>query len=127
LNLKQFKNHGEAGSVKVSDANEAAERLRQITDKYALEDIFNFDETGPYYRIPPDHGLSQEQLSGLKSDEIRILYSIGVNATGSEKWEPFIIAHHQRPRCFQRKSGKQLGFDYHWNTKAWMTGTLFQG
>ena len=49
------------------------------------------------------------------------------NADGSEILDPLIIGHAQRPRCFKRKSGKALGFDYWWNKKAWMAGSIFDG
>ncbi|KAI0995535.1 hypothetical protein K3495_g12644 [Podosphaera aphanis] len=37
-----------------------------------------------------------------------------------------IIGHFKKPRCFQSKSGNQLGFYYRSNKKAWMTRELFQ-
>ena len=48
------------------------------------------------------------------------------NADGSEKGEPFIIDHAKKPRCFQKKTGDQLGFYYRIKVKAWMTDVLFR-
>ncbi|KIO21035.1 hypothetical protein M407DRAFT_40793, partial [Tulasnella calospora MUT 4182] len=107
--LKQYRFHGEAGST------------------YPLRNILNMDEMGLNDHIPPDHGLATAQHAGKKVDKHRLTYALTTNADGSEVFPPLIIGHAQRPRCFQKKSGKELGFDYWWNKKAWMTGSIFQG
>lgn len=38
-----------------------------------------------------------------------------------------VLGNALNPRVFEKKSGEQLGFDYHANKKAWMTTTLFFG
>ena len=47
------------------------------------------------------------------------------NADVSSKRELLIIGHAKKPRCFQKKTGDRLGFNYRSNLKAWMTGVLF--
>ena len=77
--------------------------------------------------MPPDRGLATQQMSGVKGDKTRITLGFTVNADGTDIRPPFIIGHAHKPQCFERKDGSDLGFDYHWNKKAWMTGVLFQG
>lgn len=125
MDLREYKSHGEAGSAAKPNVDAAILRIRTITDKYHPDDIFNFDESGLNYRMPPDHGLAQQQSSGLKGDKTRLTYGFCVNSTGSVKLEPLIIGHSKRPRCFKKKDPKDLGFLYYWNKKAWMTGSLF--
>jgi len=69
LGLKEFRTHGEAGSVSLTNVMSAVIRMRKITDLYPLRDIFNMDETGLFYRMPPDRGLAQKQTSGIKGDK----------------------------------------------------------
>lgn len=125
--LKQYRFHGEAGSVEEDDVQAARIKLRKITDQYAPKDILNMDETGLNDRMPPDRGLATAQFSGKKADKHRLTYALTTNADGSDTFPPLVIGHAQRPRCFQKKSGNDLGFDYWWNKKAWMTGSIFQG
>jgi len=125
LGLKEHKLHGEAGSVSSDSVERALIRLRKITDEYPLWNIFNFDETGLFYRMPPDRGLVQKITSGLKGDKTRITYGLMANADGSEKWDPLIIGKYRKPRAFQNKDGRDLGYDYYWNTKAWMTAIIW--
>ncbi|KZO94074.1 DDE-domain-containing protein, partial [Calocera viscosa TUFC12733] len=75
--------------------------------------------------MPPDRGLATRAMAGLKGDKTRITYAFTANADGTERLPPFIIGHARKPRCFNNKDGAALGFDYHWNSKAWMTGSLF--
>lgn len=125
--LKEYRFHGEAGSVVEDDVEIARVRIRKLTDQYALRDILNMDETGLNDRMPPDRGLATAQFAGRKADKHRLTYALTTNADGSESFPPLVIGHAKRPRCFQKKSGSALGFDYWWNKKAWMTASVFQG
>ena len=125
--LKQYRFHGEAGSVNEDNVQLEITRLRKITDKYQEKDILNMDESGLNDRMPPDRGLATAQFSGQKADKHRITYAFTANADGSEKLPPLIIGHARKPRAFKKKEGKDLGFDYWWNKKAWMTASIFQG
>lgn len=62
----------------------------------------------------------------MKKDKTRLSVALCTNADGSEKLEPFFIGHYLKPRAFQKKSGSELGLYYRANSKAWMTGILFQ-
>ena len=55
--LKQFKCHGEAGSVDVAAIIEACNNLRKTLASFCPSDIYNMDETGLFYRMPPNWSL----------------------------------------------------------------------
>jgi hypothetical protein len=46
---------------------------------------------------------------------------------GSEQLDALIISRTWKPRCFKGKLGKDYGFVYHANQKAWMTAAIFNG
>jgi hypothetical protein len=75
--------------------------------------------------MPPDRGLSDKKHAGVKGNKVRLTFALTSNADGSVKKEAFIIGKAQKPRAFCGKSGKQLGFYYRNNAKAWMTGVLY--
>ena len=77
-------------------------------------------------RLPPDRGLADKKHSGVKGRKVRLTYALTSNASGSEKLPPLVIGKANKPRAFQSKSGKQLGFYYRNNAKAWMTSQLYQ-
>jgi len=77
--------------------------------------------------MAPDRGLATKKMSGVKAKKDRLTYALCANADGTDKLPPYVIGKAQRPRCFNKKSGEELGFDYGWNAKAWMTGDKFKG
>ena len=84
------------------------------------------DETALFYAMSPNKGLATTPRHGTKQTKIRVTLAFTANADGTERLPPLIIGHARRPRCFQKKTGEQLGFDYHWNSNAWMTGEIFE-
>ena len=47
------------------------------------------------------------------------------NADGSEKLPLMIIGNEERSHAFKKRSGRDMGFDYHWNKKGWMKAEIF--
>ncbi|KIM65485.1 hypothetical protein SCLCIDRAFT_112876, partial [Scleroderma citrinum Foug A] len=88
--------------------------------------IFNADETGLFYAMPPDRGLSDKQCSGIKEKKNRLTYLIVTNADGSRKLPLLIIGKAHKPHCFQKQTGSNLGFYYRNNAKGWMMASLYQ-
>ena len=76
--------------------------------------------------MPPDRTLSNAPRKGVKASKIRLTFMFAVNATGSDRRPPLIIGKANRPRCFGRKSGEELGFFYRSNKTAWMTTFIYQ-
>ena len=62
--------------------------------------------------MPPDHGLSDKQQSGVKGKKLRLTVLFVANADGMKKLPPLIIRRAHKPCAFQGKTGEQLGFNY---------------
>ncbi|KIL66716.1 hypothetical protein M378DRAFT_74681 [Amanita muscaria Koide BX008] len=126
--LKERKRHGEAGSASQLTVEEERQRVQKIISDggYRPRDVFNMDETGLFYALPPDRGLANKKHSGVKGKKVRLTYALTMNANGSERLEPLIIGKACKPRAFKNKTGDDLGFYYRNNAKAWMTTGLYQ-
>ncbi|KDQ32381.1 hypothetical protein PLEOSDRAFT_154560 [Pleurotus ostreatus PC15] len=126
--LREFKRHGEAGSANSIDVEAERKRICKIISegKYQLKDVFNMDETGLFYAMPPDRGLRDKPSAGVKGNKKQLTYALTVNTSGSEKHTPLVIGQAAKPRAFQKKTGAQLGFYYRNNVKAWMVTTIYQ-
>ena len=72
--------------------------LRNILKDYRLEDIFNCDETGLFWKMEPNRGLSTGPIRGIKQDKDRVTILLTCNSTGTEKLKPLFIHKFQTPR-----------------------------
>ena len=59
--------------------------IRKTLDEYALNDIYNMDETGLFYRMQANISLATRQLEGRKQNKEQITIAICCNADGSDK------------------------------------------
>ena len=92
-----------------------------IRQDYSL----NMDETGLFFRQLPDKSLStSDHTKGTKKSKGRLTVVLTCNADGSDKLRPLVIGKSKKPRCFNNFNHK-LYVDYAFNTKAWMTSSVF--
>ncbi|POW18762.1 hypothetical protein PSHT_05563 [Puccinia striiformis] len=123
--LQSFTKHGEAAQADKEVIAEERTRVSELIQGFARKDIWNMDETRLFYSMPPDRGLAKEKCSGLKASKTRITIAVTTNSDGSEKLPLLIIGKWAKPKAFKKKSGLSLGFDYHFNKRAWMTTEIF--
>ena len=126
-NLRSLRSHGEGGDADFDAVRERLPTIRRSLQMYKQEDIFNADEFGHFYALAPEKTIARERLPGRKKEKARLTYLACCNATGTEKLPLMCIGKAARPRCFEKRSGLELGFDYHHNGRAWMTSALFIG
>jgi hypothetical protein len=124
--IKEIRRHGKAASADMSLIPKELARLQPILSRYEPCTTYNGDETGLYMYQQPTRSLADRQLAGKKQNKARITVFLVTNADRSDKRPPLYIGKSKKPRCFKKKSGEQLGFDYHNNTKAWMTKIIFE-
>ena len=60
-NLKQFSVSGEAADISEETVQSWYERIKNITQGYKPEDVWNIDETGCFFRALPEKTLTEEQ------------------------------------------------------------------
>ena len=125
-NIRQFTVAGESGDIDVNEVDEWISCLSSICTGFRPEDIFNWDETGLFFRVSPTKTLAikGERCSGDKVAKERISVLVMASMTG-EKIKSLVIGKAQNPRCFKNVDVKQLPVVYYANKKAWMTSTTF--
>jgi hypothetical protein len=124
--FRQFRSYGESGSAQLDGIEENLAKIKAKIAQYEPKDVYNMDETGLFYNMAPDRTIASRQIEGSKKEKTRITIAFTCNADGSDRIEPLIIGHANKPRCFKKKTGQELGFFYLSNKKAWMTGSFFQ-
>eukprot|EP00731_Ephydatia_muelleri_P002108 Em0001g2108a len=125
--------HGEAGDICLIDAEKKMDVLRsQLSEGgYALQNIFNMDETGLFYRalpkrsyVLPDVDVRQKGR-GTKAltAKDRVTLVLCCNATGTCKVAPLMIGTSKNPRCFKKQ---RPPFPYTSQPNAWSDGERFK-
>eukprot|EP00171_Calliarthron_tuberculosum_P004123 IDg4123t1 len=117
--------HGEAASADMDAIEHQMPRIQRLIMTFSARDTWNADEFGLFYRQPPCWTLSNGVVSGQKKEKTRMTFLACCNGDGSEKMKLMVIGTARNPRPFKKKSGQDLGFDYHANKKAWMNTPLF--
>ncbi|OQR90439.1 hypothetical protein THRCLA_09341 [Thraustotheca clavata] len=100
--------------------------IKELTQHYALKDIFTMDETGLFFRISPHAFADHDNLEVHFANESKLTVALITNADGSEMIEPFIIGEIFPPKDWRSQSSEKLGFNYCHNAKSKMTVLIFQ-
>ena len=122
--ISQRSIEGESGEVPIQTIEAWMERLPEICRGYKLEDIWNMDESGCFFRALPDRCLSEKgrRCKGCKHSKVRMTVAFIVSATGGKVTEPIVIWKSKIPRCFRYLEDKSRPANLHYfsNGKSWM-------
>lgn len=90
-----------------------------------MENVYNADETGLYWKCTLTTTLATRNelnVKGMKGVKDRVTAMLCANASGSHKVPLLTIGKYQHPRCFK---GKKLPVPYHYQSRAWMDTKVF--
>ncbi|THU88660.1 DDE-domain-containing protein [Dendrothele bispora CBS 962.96] len=107
--IKEYRYHGEAGSVDLEVVAAERKHIKEITMQYTKWDMFMTDRTG---LILPDCGLATKQMSEKKSNKFQITVLVTCNADGLEKVKCFFIGKSKQPQYFKGQPVASYSFDY---------------
>ena len=95
---------------------------------YTLNQVFNCDETGLYFKLMPLKSLAssfEKSADGRKTQKERVTINACANASGSIKLPLLLIGKSKNPRCFKKISCDQLPVKYTNQNNAWVNASLF--
>ena len=107
------------------------EVLKPLMEEYESQNIYNADETSLFYKSLSNCTMSfdGEEVHGSKlhQSKDRMSLLLCTNMNGSEKSNPVLIGKAAHPTAQKKHSVtfKDLGVEYFWNQKGWMTGPVF--
>ena len=118
--------HGEEAAANTMGIEQARDNLPGILSDYELEDIWNLDETGLFYRTLPTRSLVTKSRKGGKLAKDRVTLNFIVNASGSECMIQ-MIGKSKKPRALKNiDTSSHFGIKYYNNSKSWMRTDIFQ-
>ncbi|KAF1325809.1 Ars binding protein 1, partial [Globisporangium splendens] len=127
--------------------------LQHILQNYNPRDIFNVDETGLFFDMPPEKVLRRGVGKGnTRPAKAKLLLLLAVNADGSERLDPLFIGTSRHPPIAapqnvaatppkrkqqtqqqQQRSAEETGttnpesqYNYSYSDKTWMNAIVFQ-
>ena len=126
INLK-----GESASADHAAAKIYPKEFQKIVSdgNYLPKQIWNFDESGFYYKSPPSRtyvkNINKTKKKGTKMLKDRATLLLGGNADG-HKMKPYLLYKAENPRCFKGIDKSTLPVTFRSNRKAWMTSSSFK-
>ncbi|KAM9894859.1 hypothetical protein OXX79_008441 [Metschnikowia pulcherrima] len=111
-----YTRHGEAASIDEEDLKKFRERLQEEISEYAPADIWNYDETGLWWKKFPRRGNTCKRYSGKKGGTYsRITAMLCCNANGSDKFRPWFIGKQDHYECFGENNAMLDPLDCHYS------------
>jgi len=101
-----------------SDIQEKVINIKCQLSEYNLHDQYNMNEISLFFNISPDSTIAQEVVESNKKDKVQITVAFTCNADSTDHFESMFIRHANKSQSFNRKTGKELGFFYHYNKKV---------
>lgn len=121
--------HGEAGSVDVELVTDDIAKLRDEIKKYDINNVYNMDETGLFYKLLPNRSYVKAKdcktARGLKlmKAKDRVTLFVCTNANGTDKVPLCLIGKSKSPRCFNNGPPRLKYFN---EAKAWSDSKVFK-
>lgn len=125
-NIRSWLRQGESGSLDEQQIEAALPVIREKLSSHQPSDVYNFDETGLFYKLIPSRALATKNIPGHKKDKSRITIGVCTNADGTDRLPLLVIGKSKMPRCFKGINLTNLGITYFNNTAAWMTALIFR-
>ncbi|XP_043826921.1 tigger transposable element-derived protein 1-like [Dromiciops gliroides] len=128
-NFQSLQLLGEAASAQLKAAKELPALIQKLIKEegYTLDQIFNFDETGLYYRRMPRStyiAKADKHGPGPKAAKDRVTVMVGANASGDLKLKPVVVYRSANPQALRGIVQASLGVHYRYSKKGWMTGQI---
>jgi transcriptional regulator with XRE-family HTH domain len=115
---------GESAELDHQVVEDWKKNASQLLSNFRLEDVWNFDETGLFWKGLPNRSLVERgsKSKGGKLAKERLTIGLLCSSVG-EKFKPIVIGKSAMPRAFERRL--PLSVHYRSNKTAWMTSSLF--
>ena len=128
--IRELSLQGEKLSADQPAAEDFVPKFREFVKEgqYSLDQVFNCDESGLYYKLMPKKSLAadfERTADGHKTQKERVTISACSNATGTIKLPLLLIGKAKNPRCFKRVCRANLPVTYDSQRNAWVNAQLF--
>ena len=115
---------GENASADLSGDEGFLMSFQEKLHGYSLDNIFDINGAGLFYRPIPSKSVCKKARSGYKNLKERISAALCCNFSGKEKLSPLIIGKSKNLRCLKKIGLKNSMYDS--SKRPWMIGSAFK-
>ncbi len=123
-NLKLRVFHGESFTTDPINTDEFLKDLHFKIEEYGIDNVYNADKTGLFYKSIPSNVVCKSSRAGYKLLNDRISVLLCTNISGKEKLKPLIIGKFAKLCCFKNFEVSKF-VNYQYSSKAWRTADIF--
>ena len=129
--IKNVQLRGEILSYDTAAINPFREHFTKVIEEesYSLQQIYNADETGLWWRMMPSYSLNSSRVtraSNFKKAKDRVTILGCANASGNHRLPLVFINKSAKPRCFKHTDMTRLPVHYYSQAKSWMDSKIFK-
>ena len=118
-------------SAASANVNPFKDNLQKIIKEkgLTLNQVFNCDETGLYWKLMPNKTLvssREKEAKGFKKPKDHITLMACANASESIKLPLLFVHKSLNPYCFKNLDKNDLPVDYYTQKNSWMDSSIFK-
>ena len=126
--IKSLSIQGESLSANLSSVENFLEKVQLMirTEGYSNEQLYNYDETGLYWKGFPKKTFVasyEDKAKGFKISKEKVTILLCANAAGTHRCTPLLIRKSKNPRCLKKIISPPV--IYRGNKSSWMTREIF--
>ncbi|KAI0996265.1 hypothetical protein K3495_g11914 [Podosphaera aphanis] len=98
--IKSRPRYGQDVSVNEAVVAQQLAQVQELATEYHPDDIYICDESGLFWKMTPERGLSTTSVIDSKKNKARVTAHFCCNASGRDKVPIWFIGTSANPRCF---------------------------
>lgn len=99
--------------------------MRDLSDEYAHQNVYNFDDSVLYYSRAPATAIPHAPVAGITLNKQRLTVGVAANADGGGKLPIHFVQSAHCPRCFRGRESDDIRIAYVSSGLCWITRDLF--
>ena len=110
--FKSYRCHGDEGGADEEAIQREPPVLLQHLSSFCVNDVFNADEFGLFYRQLPNTTIGPSRLRGRKKRKDGLKFLTCCQGDGTERLLSLVVGYSRRPGCFRRHNVALDGIEY---------------
>ena len=117
---------GESEDAQIQNIDEKVERIKKRIKAYGPWDVYSMNETGLYSSLASDSTNYKTSNWRTRKEYNTIDCCVHLERKWQRSIRAFNYGTYSKTSLLLRRNWRAIGFFYHSNSKAWMTGLIYK-